>query len=84
MGGSDNGSGGRGDERIGVISPVNHPFIFIFSSFSILFIFFKIPTFKCFAKVENGEITTSNPLLSFYPIDISMVSGPRPFFTRQI
>lgn len=39
MGDCDRGEGGGGVDGIGVTLPVNHPFIFIFSSFSILSIF---------------------------------------------
>lgn len=78
--GDVNGSGGRSANGIRVTSPVNHPSIFTFLSFSTLLYFFKIPTSRHFIKDENGEIATSNPLLSFYPLDISRVSGSSPVF----
>lgn len=41
MGGVNRRNSGRSAAGIGVTLPVNHPFIFVFSSFSILFIFSK-------------------------------------------
>lgn len=77
--GDVNGSGGRSANGIRVTSPVNHPSIFTFLSFSTLLYFFKIPTSRHFIKDENGEIATSNPLLSFNLVNVSVFIKCSPF-----